>query len=125
VFISAQADPLNRMEVPAGYNWTNWPEEDRLRENGLKDRFGADITPQFMLWRRWKIKEIGMDFDKFDEEYPTSPEVAFLASGRPAIPRSMADIMGRMAMPPLAMFNTYLTEVQNNEAIGPAAIHGW
>lgn len=52
------------------------------RELRLRSRFGC--SDEQVAWRRYAIRALcGGDEDKFDQEYPESPEVAFLASGRP------------------------------------------
>lgn len=54
--------------------WT--PRELSLQSRGVG-------TPQ-LAWRRWAVLNLcGGDAAIFDQEYPDSPEVAFLTSGRP------------------------------------------
>lgn len=59
-----------------------------------------------LAWRRFKIadKEIGGDINRFNQEYPSRPEVAFLASGRPVFD---TEIVGR-----------YLNETADPIAVG-------
>jgi hypothetical protein len=48
-----------------------------------------------LYWRRWKITtDLGNSVETFHQEYPTTPEEAFLASGRPVFDHKML-----MAMP--------------------------
>lgn len=62
-----------RRAVPPGTVWT--PEERELAE-----RYGLD--PEQLAWRRWAITtNCGGDLDKFHQEYPISPEEAFITSG--------------------------------------------
>src|SRR5947209_11981511 len=43
-----------------------------------------NLTLEQLNWRRWAIQNnCGGDRQRFDQEYPHSPEVAFIASGRP------------------------------------------
>jgi hypothetical protein len=43
-----------------------------------------ELSFEQLAWRRWKIiNDCGGSEDSFDQEYPHSPEVAFLTSGRP------------------------------------------
>lgn len=44
----------------------------------LKDKLGLDDAQ--MAWRRWKMKSLG---DTFPQEYPTTPDEAFMTSGKP------------------------------------------
>jgi hypothetical protein len=45
------------------------------------------VTPPQLAWRRWAVQNLcGGDAAIFDQEYPDSPEVAFLTSGRPYFP---------------------------------------
>ena len=42
-----------------------------------------NLTREQIMWRRWCIKNnCGGDLDKFKQEYPITPEEAFIASGR-------------------------------------------
>lgn len=62
-----------RRAVPPGTVWT--PEEQELAE-----RYGLD--GEQLAWRRWAITtNCGGDLDKFHQEYPISPEEAFITSG--------------------------------------------
>jgi hypothetical protein len=62
--------------------WT--PRELSLITRGV----GA---PQ-LAWRRWAIQNLcGGDAAIFDQEYPDSPEVAFLTSGRPYFPHELLE----------------------------------
>lgn len=61
-----------REEVPEGFERT--PEEERLVElHGLDD--------QQLMFRRRKVAQNGIDL--FRQEYPSTPEEAFLTTGRP------------------------------------------
>lgn len=49
-------------------------------EEQLKETFGLDNEQ--IMWRRWCIhSNCGGDMDKFHQEYPATPEEAFIASG--------------------------------------------
>jgi hypothetical protein len=51
-------------------------------ERALHETHGA--TLEQLYWRRWKIAtDLGNSVEAFHQEYPTTPEEAFLASGRP------------------------------------------
>jgi hypothetical protein len=61
-----------RLEVPQGFVRT--PDEDKLAAlHGLDD--------EQLYWRRRKIATNGLDM--FKQEYPCTPEEAFITSGRP------------------------------------------
>lgn len=61
-----------REEVPTGFERT--PEEERLAElHGLDD--------EQLMFRRRKVAQNGIDL--FKQEYPSTPEEAFLTTGRP------------------------------------------
>jgi hypothetical protein len=57
------------------------PEEVELAE-----AFG--VSPEQLFWRRTKLAEPQMsgDIDIFHQEYPATPEQAFIGSGRPVFP---------------------------------------
>jgi hypothetical protein len=101
------SDPRrNSPWIPIFFAWWEHPEYSKplegtreafLRtcdpeERGLIERFG--VTVEQLHWRRWCIAvNCGGSVDTFHQEYPSSPEEAFLASGRPRF--SMVDL-GRM-----------------------------
>lgn len=73
IFIPWYVSDKYRRQVPEGFVRT--PEEERLvSEHGLDD--------EQLQWRRTKIASTSIDL--FNQEYPTVPEDAFLATGRPA-----------------------------------------
>lgn len=48
----------------------------------LRDKYG--VTYEQLNWRRWAIKnKCGGDEEGFRQEYPSNPEEAFIATGRP------------------------------------------
>lgn len=122
-FIGAHEDPLNVREVEPSYSWATWPEEDRRKESVIRETLKA--SDQFLRWRRWKIQEMRMDFDKFDEDYPCLPEWAFLASGRPAVPRHMLERSHRHLNTSPRVYATRLREVPPHEGFGSDAVVGW
>ncbi|MCC6489856.1 MAG: hypothetical protein IT364_20370 [Candidatus Hydrogenedentes bacterium] len=51
-------------------------------ETALREMYG--LKPEQLAWRRWKIQtDCQGSLDTFNQEFPHSPEVAFLTSGRP------------------------------------------
>lgn len=123
IFFGAHEDPMNTREVEPGYRWGNWSEEDLRKEKILRE--DLHCTDGFLRWRRWKIQEMRMDFDKFDEDYPCRPEWAFLASGRPAIQRHLLERAQANIITPPYSYATALREVQHGENLGHDAVHGW
>jgi hypothetical protein len=64
-----------RMKVPPGFELTE--EEEKLKE-----AFGLD--DEQLAWRRWCIKNnCSGDLNLFRQEYPCTPEEAFLTTGTP------------------------------------------
>ena len=75
VFLPWYMERGYRMAVTGGEVWSE--EEQQLRRD-----FGLD--EEQLAWRRWCIKaNCGGNADKFRQEYPNTPEEAFLLSGRP------------------------------------------
>lgn len=73
VFLPWYLEPGYRKIVPEGTVWDE--EEERLRRD-----FGLD--DEQLMWRRWCIKaNCGNDPDMFRQEYPNTPDEAFLLSG--------------------------------------------
>ena len=86
LFFSWLEDPACWAPVPRDYDWSRWPEEDQKTEQMLRDTFFA--KPEQLYFRRAQINiEMAGNYELFDQEYPTTPSGAFLASGRPAVPR--------------------------------------
>ena len=75
VFLPWYENPEYRKPVTGEEVWTT--EEERLRE-----QFGLD--EEQLAWRRWCIKvNCGGDEQLFRQEYPNTPDEAFLLSGDP------------------------------------------
>jgi hypothetical protein len=73
VFFPWFEEPGYRMPVPPGTVWTD--EEAQMRE-----RFALDDTQ--LAWRRWCIRNnCAGDERSFRQEYPATPDEAFLTSG--------------------------------------------
>ena len=74
--------------VPVFFPWFELDEYQRPydgfelteEEQELQNRFG--LTLEQLSWRRWAIKNnCGGDVNLFKQEYPASPEEAFIATG--------------------------------------------
>lgn len=75
VFFAWWEMPEYRMKVPKGTKFT-------AEEKQIKKQFSLD--DEQLYWRRWCIKNnCGGDLDLFHQEYPATPDEAFIASGRP------------------------------------------
>ncbi len=73
LFVGWNEEPDYRRPVPPG---TVWSAEERE----MMARYG--LEPEQMAWRRWCIaNNCGGDVNKFNQEYPLTPEMAFIASG--------------------------------------------
>ena len=74
VFFAWHEMPGYRRRVPPGFQRT--PEEQELAET-----FGLD--DEQLAWRRWAIvNNCGGSLEQFHQEYPSSPDEAFLSTGR-------------------------------------------
>ena len=63
-----------RRAVPPGFERTK--EEQQLAET-------FDLDDEQLAWRRWCIdNQCGGDVDKFHQEYPSTPDEAFISTGR-------------------------------------------
>lgn len=90
LFIAWFHEPKYRMEVTEG---TVWEDEER----SLMEAYHLD--PEQMAWRRWCIAvNCHGDKRKFQQEYPSTPEEAFLFSGTPFF--NNEDILLRLAAAP-------------------------
>jgi hypothetical protein len=75
-----------REEVPDGFQRT--PEEERL-----VDLHGLDDAQ--LMFRRRKVAQTGIDL--FKQEYPSTPEEAFLTTGRPVFNPDQLNVMAQAA----------------------------
>lgn len=90
LFIAWFHEEKYRMEVTEG---TVWDEEER----SLMEAY--HLNPEQMAWRRWCIAvNCHGDKRKFQQEYPSTPEEAFLFSGTPFF--NNEDILLQLAAAP-------------------------
>lgn len=82
-------------------------EEVRSEEWHLRDKF--KITYEQLHWRKWAIanKCFG-DIEKFRQEYPSTPDEAFIVSGRPQFPIHILKEYQNKTKPPI--WRGYLQE---------------
>lgn len=78
--------------VPVFFPWYKHPEYKQYTTLTIKSELDADERNLLRLgasyeniqWRRWAIVNLGQgDLDFFMQEYPATPEEAFITSGRP------------------------------------------
>ena len=74
------------------------PEEEALYKLFESENYSRDSWPRKIYWRRMKKKEFRTDPKKFYQEYPATPEEAFLASGRPVFDVPRLQEMERIAV---------------------------
>jgi len=75
VFMAWYKEPGYQRSVEPGTVWTDYEREMMER---------LSLSPEQMSWRRWCIAtNCAGDEDMFRQEYPSTPEEAFLTSGRP------------------------------------------
>lgn len=67
-------------ELPEPEDFARTMEEDAIAEKALRD-WGVTVTDIQLAWRRTKIARTSAD--QFKQEYPATPDEAFLTSGRP------------------------------------------
>lgn len=77
-YLDAEEEALYKLFEHEGYDRASWPRK--------------------IYWRRLKKKEFRTDPKKFYQEYPSTPEEAFLASGRPVFDVPMLQEMERIAV---------------------------
>lgn len=101
---------------PAWFPNKDLDQDERL----LMQRF--ELTLEQMAWRRWCIQTDCLgDEEKFQVEYPSTPEEAFLLSGRPVFQPAVAvsfyigKAMARDQLPPLQEIE-WVTDQQIPEA---------
>lgn len=84
------------MAVPPGFSKTQ-------EEREIADRFG--LSDEQLAWRRFAIANLCKgDIDKFNQEYPDCPEVAFLTSGRPVFDNVKVSAWKDAAPKPIARY---------------------
>ncbi|MDK1104157.1 MAG: hypothetical protein QGD93_11170, partial [Actinomycetota bacterium] len=98
VFFSWLENPEEyTLSIPEHFDWGAVPNEikegeARLREMSAELGWNEDTIDRQMYWRRRKIIDAcGGSVDSFRQEYPSTPEEAFLLSGRRAIPAQITE----------------------------------
>lgn len=114
-----------QMDVEPGTVWTE--EEKEIQET-------YHLTDRQMAWRRWCIRtDCGGNVDKFQQEYPSNPDEAFLLSGRPFFDNALLfRLLQRLEQPLDTGIFTYeydglqITKIRwSHREDGPIAIYEW
>jgi hypothetical protein len=92
---------LEEYTWPVHGRFTRTEEEEKLAKD-VKKEFDVDLTNEQLLWRRKKREELGATKSKFEQEYPSNPREAFIASGRPRFDvESLKWYLESVVMPPV------------------------
>lgn len=86
---------------------------DIMRNAGLNDL----TIRRKLTWWRWKQKEFAANPDKLMQEYPATPEEAFIASGRPRFDLKMLAKMRDIAADPENKPKYYFLEKKNRNTV--------
>ena len=79
-----------RRKVPAGFVPTD-------EETELSQTFGLNLEQ--IAWRRWAIQNLcGGDINRFRQEYPSSPDEAFIATGKCVFDKDMLILRRQQAL---------------------------
>lgn len=78
VFLPWHVDPDYSENVPDGFSRT---EDEIALSDAVFEEWGYHLTDGQLVWRRQKVSQDGVDL--FKQEYPSTPEEAFLTSGAP------------------------------------------
>lgn len=106
-FISFMDDHTCRRRPPQNYDWSQWLQEDKEKEQFLKH---LGCTPEQLYFRRYTLEnDMNFDFDAFDQEFPATPTLAFRSSGRRAFPKRLIEKALLDVRPALATYNQTLT----------------
>jgi len=103
VFIPWYWDDRYSIEPPLDFKLFDYDHEFYGNEIEAKKRFR--LSDSQMYWRRRKIAadEIDYDLSKFMEEYPATPEEAFLAAGDTIFSKRQLQILSSKVKEPIAV----------------------
>ena len=74
-------DGTPEYEMYAPHDMRLSKDEGRM-VRAVEKEFGVSLSPGQIAWYRWKLEEkLGGDKDKMAEQYPSTPEEAFVATG--------------------------------------------
>ena len=84
-----------------------------MKENGIPE----NNIKRKLVWWRWKQKEFAANPDKLYQEYPATPEEAFIASGRPRFDLKRLTELRKLAEVPENKPGYYHLERKNRNSI--------
>jgi len=97
------------MKPTPDFEMTDWEDPTYGNEKEIKKRF--ELTKAQMYWRRRTIEdECDFDLETFMQEYPSTAEEAFLATGNTRFDKSMLALMTRRATSPIAVGDVNVVE---------------
>jgi hypothetical protein len=95
--------------------------DGEMREDYYRQEFS--LTDEQLYWRRWCIEtNCGGDIDQFMQEYPCTPEEAFITSGRPWYSRDGMEAIRQMLRAPIS---TGVFEMRAPEGWTDTPSHHW
>jgi hypothetical protein len=98
VFIAWFEDP--GYTAALGTCWLAGEADLSEYERSLRERFGLSLEQ--LCWRRWKLENaFAGDLSKFKEQYPSTPEEAFIVSGASVFEPERIAIYSHHARPPV------------------------
>jgi hypothetical protein len=109
--------------APKSFKLLEWKDDQngRASEVVVKEKYG--LTNDQIYWRRLTLaNECNGSEDKFNQEYPDSPEVAFLSSGRPVFDNVKVASLRDIAPAPIKRYNYEFDLTGTNGAIVPAPL---
>lgn len=106
--------------APKGFKLLEWKgDAERASEVELKAKYG--LSDDQIYWRRLTIaNKCGGRESTFNQEYPDSPEVAFLSSGRPVFDNIKVAALRDAAPPPIKKYEFEFALAGTTGAFVPA-----
>ena len=114
-------DPDNAYPVPPTYDWGAWPVDDREHEQFLV-RY-HDLSREQLYFRRAKIvRDCNGQLAKFSQDYPLTPEEAFINQELSAFAPGTINAMRQYL---LDCEGQYRCTLRSEHAAGTATVRGW
>ena len=76
----------------------------KLNSEQTAEMIEYGLTKEQIAWKAEKVKEFST-IDKFNQEYPITPEIAFISSGNPAFDLKVLNSMQKVETPPIKTGN--------------------
>ena len=113
-FVKWTHDPSNYLPIPKDYEWEAWPRDDQDYERSLRANHG--LADEQLLFRRFKVIEAcNGDPSVFAQDYPLTPQEAFISHVASVFPQRVIDQQRKHVMRPLAHYQLRLLEGTNEE----------